>query len=296
MRKFYFIVSLILYSNIGVAQRIIILKGAPSLVTADSIKSGKRWDIEVDLASRYIWRGQSWGGNYAVVQPSFNYGITKKLSVGIWATTNFQKDYFENDGIKQKSYHEFDIGLSYQLTSFLSIQVWDYYWPALQQMKSVNTNYFNYGADGVKTVDATAVFDFSEGYKLAFDGTISTLIGGNDYRYNSDGTTLKRNYTTYLQLGYQFPDIFAVFSTKFLEKIDAHPVVGAVINNEAEYYTYADYTKPSLVNIALSLTRKFQINDYITIPVTLSYIRNAATANTELYGKNFLIGGISFWY
>jgi len=231
-----------------------------------------------------------------VIQPSFNYAITKKLSIGIWATTNFHKEYYENDGNTQKGYHEFDIGLSYSLNEFLTIQLWDYYWPALQQTEDVDPNYFNYGPDGVKTVDASIVFDFSDGYRLAFDGTVSTIIGGNDYRYDGDGTTPTRNYTTYVEAGYHFPDIFAIFSTKFLEKIDFHPVIGAVINNEAEYYTYADYNRPSFVNLALNLTREFQIGDSITMPITLIYTHNAATTNTELYGKDFLTAGISFWY
>jgi hypothetical protein len=97
-------------------------------------------------------------------------------------------------------------------------------------------------------------------------------------------------------MGYHFSDIFALSSSKFLQKIDAHPVIGAVINNQAQYYTYADYNKPSLINIALSLTREFQTNQNTTIPVVLSYTHNAATANTEVYGKNFLLAGISFWY
>jgi len=296
MRNFFVVVSLLLFLNTSFAQTTFTAKDSLLIVPVDSTKVDKKWDVAVDIASRYIWRGQSWGGNYPVLQPSFNYAITNKLRVGIWATTNFQNDFLENDGTTPKSYHEFDVGLSYQLTNFLTLEVWDYYWPALQRMENVDTNYFNYGPNGVKTIDASLAFDFSEGYKLAFTGTISTLVGGNDYRYNADDSSFTRNYTTYIEMGYHFPDIFALSSSKFLQKIDAHPMIGAVINNQAQYYTYADYNKPSVINIALSLTREFQTNQNTTIPVVLSYTHNAATANTEVYGKNFLLAGISFWY
>jgi len=296
MRKFYFVSLLIILSQLSVAQQSGIPIDSIAQMPVDSSESTKRWDIAVDLTSRYIWRGQSWGGNYQVAQPSFNYAVSNKLSVGIWATTNFQQDYYENDGVTQKGYHEFDLGLTYKLNNFLTLQIWDYYWPALQRMDGVDTDYFNYGPNGVKTIDASAVFDFSDGYQFAFDGIISTIIGGNDYRYIADGTDYSRNYTTYVELGYQFPDIFALFPAKCLQNIDAHPAIGAVLNNEAEYYTYGNYDRPSFVNLALNLTREFQIGESITLPITITYTHNAATANTEIYGKNFLIAGISFWY
>ena len=50
----------------------------------DSIPNKKesKLEINIDLASRYIWRGQSWGGNYFVVQPTINYSVTDKLVFG----------------------------------------------------------------------------------------------------------------------------------------------------------------------------------------------------------------------
>ena len=56
-------------------------KNIPKEVIAlDSIKG--TWDINVDLASRYIWRGQSWGGDYPVLQLYGNYNVSEKFSLG----------------------------------------------------------------------------------------------------------------------------------------------------------------------------------------------------------------------
>lgn len=55
-------------------------------------------NVSLDIANRYVWRGQSYGGNTIVIQPALNYAITKKLTVGFWATTNFKNNYYFLDG------------------------------------------------------------------------------------------------------------------------------------------------------------------------------------------------------
>ena len=78
----------------------------------DTVKAEKNWDINLDIASRYIWRGQSWGGNYPVVQLYGNYNVTDKFSVGLWATHNFKKQYYDANGAS-KGYQELDFVLNY---------------------------------------------------------------------------------------------------------------------------------------------------------------------------------------
>ena len=283
-----------LYSSSLMAQ---ISESVSDSIQTSETEDTKRWDVALDLVSRYIWRGQSWGGNFMAAQPSFNYAITKKLTIGTWATTNFQKDYYYSDGVTEnKGYQEVDLGLTYQLTNFLSVQLWDYYWPTFEKLEGVDQNYFNYGPDGVQSVDASLVFDFSDGYQFAFDATLSTLVAGNDYRYNADGENPKQNYTTYVEAGYTFANLFDGVSAKTFKNISLHPTVGCVLNNQAEYYTYADYDKPSFVNLALNATREFDLGRGITMPLILNYTHNAANKNTEIYGRDFLTAGISFWY
>ena len=137
----------------------------------------KRLSLNLDITSRYLWRGQCWGGNYVAVQPSIEYAATSKLTLGFWATTNFKSDYFYPDGVSAyKGYQEIDFYLYYQLTDFLQFQLWDYYWPSVSKVEGVDNSYFNYGTNGSKTVDAILYFDFSEGYQYPFNATISTLV------------------------------------------------------------------------------------------------------------------------
>jgi hypothetical protein len=263
---------------------------------SSTVKQDKRLYLNLDIASRYLWRGQCWGGDYIAVQPTVEFSIVPRLTLGFWATTNFKRDYFYPDGVSAyKGYQEIDFYLYYQLSDFLQFQLWDYYWPSVSKVEGVNNNYFNYGPDGSKTVDAMLYFDFSEGYRYPFNATISTLIAGNDFRYDANGENHKRNFTTYLELGYTFT-FFENSSRKYLQDIEVSPVVGAVLNNEAAYYTYADYDKVSWVNLGVSTTKTLSLGGDVSMPITLSYTHNGAVKNTEIFGKNFVVATLSLSY
>lgn len=250
----------------------------------------KKWNITLDLMSRYLWRGQSWGGNYVAVQPTIEYNVNPKLKFGTWAMHNFQKDYFYEDGTAYKGYQEIDFFVKYQFKKYLRFELWDYYWPTVSKVDGISNNYFNYGADGVKTVDFTTVLDLTEVW-LPFNATLCTLVAGNDYRYDENGENPKQNFTTYGEIGYTFTNAFKKIAPKTLKNIDLYANVGMVFNNQAEYYTSGDYDKPSLVNISLKAERIFELNDKWTLPIYLNYVHNGATKNTEVFGKNFWVFG-----
>jgi hypothetical protein len=261
-----------------------------------SVEKEKKLTLKVDFVSRYLWRGQCWGGDYFAIQPTIEYAITPKLTFGFWGTTNFKEDYFFPDGVSfYKGYQEIDFYISYQINDFLNFQIWDYYWPSVSTVDGVNNGYFYYGKDGVKTVDAILYFDFSEGYKYPFNATISTLVAGNDYRYDSNGDNPKQNFTTYVELGYTF-SFFDKSSLKVLRNIELSQIVGAVLNNKAAYYNYADYDQISFCNIGIKIDKEIDLGNGIAMPFSLNYIHNAATKNTELFGKNFLVATISLKY
>ena len=261
-----------------------------------SVKKEKKLSLTVDIVSRYLWRGQCWGGDYVAVQPTIEYEVTPKLTLGFWATTNFKNNYFYPDGVTSgKGYQEINFYATYQLNDFLQFQVWDYYWPSVEKVEGVDNSFFNYGKDGVKTVDAMLYFDFSEGYKYPFNATISTFVAGNDLRYDSNDENPTQNFTTYLELGYTFT-LFEKSSMKALQGIELDPVIGAVLNNKSEYYSYADYDNVSFINMGIKATKEIDLGKGITMPISLNYIHNGATQNTEIFGKNFLVAKISFSY
>jgi len=264
-------------------------------VNPDSIPN-KKIEFTLDVVSRYLWRGQCWGGDYAAIQPSLVYSVTPKLSVGLWATSNFKKDYYYPDGVTAyKGYQEIDCYATYQIADYLQVQLWDYYWPSVRNVDGVDNNYFNYGKNGVKTVDAILCFDFSEGYKYPFNATISTLVAGNDYRYDNSGENPEQNFTTYLEVGYSL-DLFDSTTQTLFKNITLAPTIGAVLNNKAGYYSYADYDRVSFINLSLKATKEFALTKEIFMPISINYIHNGARSNTDVFGKNFLVATISLSY
>ena len=262
---------------------------------SDTITS-KKIEFNLDVVSRYLWRGQCWGGDYVAIQPSIVYSITPKVSLGLWATSNLKNDYYYPDGeTSYKGYQEIDFYATYQITDFLQIQLWDYFWPSVRKVEGVDNNYFNYGKDGVKTVDATLYFDFSEGYKYPFNVTLSTLVAGNDYRYDSNGENPKQNFTTYLEVGYSIA-LFENTTYRLFKNIELAPVIGAVLNNKAGYYSYADYDKISFINTGIKATKEVALGKGVTMPLSINYIHNGAQTNTNVFGKNFLVATVSFTY
>lgn len=255
---------------------------------SDSIQEDKNWDINLDIASRYIWRGQSWGGDYPVVQLYGNYNVNKNLSVGLWTTHNFKKQYYDVDGVS-KGYQELDLVLNYAVTDYLTISAQDYFWPSTDSQEGVSNAFFNFGNDGSQSVDLQFLFDFSE-RKTPLFATLSTLVAGNDFRYKDENDEKgKQNFTTYLEFGYTYEAPLA---------IELAPVIGFVVNNKAKYYTYADYDKPSFVNLGCKLSRDFKLGEHFTMPIWLNYTYNAASnsAALEPFGRNFLVFGITLTY
>lgn len=264
------------------------VKAQSTEIDSIMIAPKNKFEFNLDLASRYLWRGQCWGGDYAVVQPTIDYHWTDKFSVGFWATTNFESRYFYSDEMTgPRGYQEIDFNIKYEFTPWLSAELWDYYWPTVSKVEGVDNSFFNYGPDSVKTVDATLVFDLNH-FKVPLELTLSTLVAGCDYRYNAQGENPKQNFTTYVE---------ALYSRDFWsEYLNVEAAIGAVLNNQAEYYTTGDYNKVSLVNLSLKATHEWSLSERFTIPLWLNYIHNAADANTEAFGRNFLIAGISFNY
>lgn len=261
----------------------------------DSIVNDKKLKVKLDVLSRYIWRGQSWGGDYVVFQPTIEYKFNKKILLGFWGTSNFKKDYFYADGSSYKGYQEINVYASYALTNFITVQLWDYYWPSVEKIAGKDNGFFNYGTNSVKTLDFIVLFDFSD-FGLPLNATISSLIAGNDYRFDSNGENPKQNYTTYAEIGYTIEDVLSKITAKAFQDIQLASSVGMVFNNQAEYYAAGDYNKPSLVNLSLKASKEYWLSKNFSMPVSLTYTHNAARKNTETFGRNFIIlsAGLTF--
>lgn len=251
------------------------------------------WNLNLDLASRYIWRGQSWGGNYPVAQFYGTYNITNKLSVGLWASQNFKKEPFElNDfGLEYRGYQEIDFVANYQVNNYLTASLQWYYWPTTQKVEGVSNKLFDFGNTSVNTLDFMLMFNFTDkGLPLWL--TWSTFLAGNDFRYkNEDDIKGTQNFTSYVEAGYTF-DLPA--------KLSLSPVVGAVLNNKSGYYTYANTDKVAFVNLGAKLSREFKLSEKLAMPIWVSFTHNASDkefsvpANTKDIKAHYVVFGTTF--
>lgn len=289
IKKILFIANLLLFASNCFSQ------DNNALLDTISQEKEKKWDASLEILNCYIWRGQSYGGNNITIQPAINYAINKKLTFGFWASKNFKKNYYFQDGSTTNSYQEIDLSLTYKINRYIKIQIYDYYWPTVEKVEGINNNYFNYGNDSVQTVDANLLLDFSDIWK-PLKITISTFLAGNDFKYDSFGNNPKQNFTTYIEVGYSFGNVFEKVSKETFQNINIEPVIGAVLNNQAQYYSAGDYNKPSLINLGVKATRELELNKNLLLPIYLSYIHNASLTNTEQFGRNFVVLGIKFTY
>ena len=252
--------------------------------TPESVKG--TWDLNLDLASRYVWRGQSWGGDYPVTQLYGTYNLSDKWSVGFWTTHNYKKEYYDANGTT-KGYREIDFVLNYAVNDFLTISLQDYYWPSTNFQEGVTNSFFDYGNTSSQTVDLMLMLDFTEkGLPLWF--TTSTFLAGNDFKYKDEFDEKgKQNYTTYIEVGYNLEAPLG---------ISIAPVLGVVLNNKAQYYNYGDYDKPSFVNLGCKVSKEIKISQSIVMPIWLIYTYNATDAreNLGLLVHQFLVAGVTF--
>lgn len=286
--------SIIIYALTFLSYQTILAQDVKKVEKTTDTESVKgTWDLNLELASRYIWRGQSWGGDYPVFQMYGTYNATEKLSFGFWATHNFQKQSLEvNDfGTEYRGYQEVDFVVNYGITDYLKASLQWYYWPTTERVEGVSNNLFNFGNDGVNTLDMMLMFDFSE-HKLPLWFTWSTLIGGNDYRYSDDNDEKgTQNFTSYAEVGYNF---------ELPSNITLSPVVGAVLNNKASYYSYGDPDKVSFVNLGAKASKEFTLSKNVTMPLWITYTHNGASKefavpeSTVSLRSNYVVLGATF--
>ncbi|WP_338408091.1 TorF family putative porin [uncultured Flavobacterium sp.] len=270
MKKVVIILALVLTSTMTFAQ------DAPA-TTTEAEEAEPKFTAAVDVVYPYLWRGVKYYGDLVAFQPYMNYAFTDKLSVGVWATTNFSN--------AADAYNEFDWNISYQISPVVGIMLSDYYWPATKNnLDWEKSSYFDYSEGSAQTLEFSVLFDFSEkGVPLDFQW--NTIIGGNDFKYD-DPT--KRAYSSYAEVGYTYS----------LENagIDFRPFVGAVVVNGGYYGVDAnDVAGFTFTNVGLNIAKEFKVSENYALPVFVRYTNNdyGVVEDTKTV-RNFFSCGVTF--
>ena len=120
MKRIILILALMLSTSLTFAQETPLTTSKSEDATPEP-----KFTAAVDVVYPYLWRGIKYKGDLVAVQPYMGYAITEKLSVGVWATTNF------SNGID--AYNEFDWNIAYQISPIVKVMLSDYYWPATRK-------------------------------------------------------------------------------------------------------------------------------------------------------------------
>ena len=197
--------------------------------------------ITTDIVSRYVFRGQVYGGSVNL-QPKVSFAH-KNLEVGVWGTYGITDSFHEVDPFVKYSYHE------------VSATFVEHYDPTTFDCKpsSINANYFNF--NNSTTAHLGEVI-------LTYEGPISLLM--STYIYGNDLDSLSHNrFSTYFELGYTL--------NINKQKIDLFfgmtPHSGSYANDFA------------VVNVGATTYKDIKIADNFTIPTYYTLIINPKSQN-----------------
>lgn len=259
MKRIILILALMLSTSLTFAQETPLTTSKSEDATPEP-----KFIAAVDVVYPYLWRGIKYKGDLVAVQPYMGYAITEKLSVGVWATTNF------SNGID--AYNEFDWNIAYQISPIVKVMLSDYYWPATRKANQddpiVNpkTSYFDYSEGSAQSLDLSVLFDFTE-KGLPLDFQWNTFIGGGDYKYDENGNTDGRAFSSYAEVGYTYS----------IDKVGVavRPFVGAVVINGGYYGADADGKSGfTFSNVGVNIAKDIKITENYSIPVFARYTNN----------------------
>jgi len=281
MKKAVIILALMLTSTVTFAQ------DTPVATAVSEPEAPEpKFTAAVDVVYPYLWRGIKYYGDKIAFQPYMAYAFTDKLSVGVWATTNFSN--------AADAYNEFDWSISYQVSPVVKVMLSDYYWPATKNNPDwERSSYFDYSEGSAQSLDLSLLFDFSEkGVPLDFQW--NTFIGGGDYKYDENGNPTTRAFSSYAEIGYTYS----------LEKagVDVRPFVGAAVINGGYYGVDASGKAGfTFSNVGVNIAKEFKITQNYSIPVFVRYTNNDygiqefdENDNLTKTVRNFFSAGMTF--
>jgi hypothetical protein len=252
MKRSILFFLVVLISRVGFSQE-------TNEIVKDSLVSESKLTSEIDVVYPYLWRGLRYYGNRVAFQPRINYDFTDKLSLELWATTNFSN--------AEDAYNEFDWTISYQISPIVNIMLADYYWPATTKNTDwEQSNYFDYSEGSSQSVELSVLFDFSEkGMPISFQW--NTFIAGNDFNNDGEGNATTRAFSSYAELGYSY--------TLKKVNLDLQCFLGAAVINGGYYSNETDENPGfSFINFEVGATKKIKINKNCSIPLFVKYTYN----------------------
>lgn len=215
-------------------------------------KIDQSFDLGLDFQTRYVWRGLLLGGSSPSLQPNMAYNI-EGFSIGAWGAFS----------CNQLTTQELDLYLSYTFfKDMFTVMVTDYCFP---DESNNQFNYFDYGNSTTSHV-FEAGFSFNGLEKIPVSASVYVNFYGADAK-NVSGDNI---YSSYAEISYN-PSIKKL-------GVDLSVIAGAAMNGQSYSYVSQGTTFTALgfygnqgfsvINLGLTASKEFEINDKLNIPCT----------------------------
>ncbi|SDC12175.1 TorF family putative porin [Williamwhitmania taraxaci] len=217
----------------------------PSIGQEPGSVSSSKIDLNVDVVSRYVWRGLLYNAS-PNIQPTLSY--TKSgFSIGSWGSYGLSSQYAEVDFFASYS------------TGPLTFLVYDYFNEDEGDLQA--NDFFNYKEKiTAHAVEGSIFYTGGDGFPIKL--TAAMFVYGND-RNPDNGD---QYYSTYFELGYPL-------------NVADHPL-DIFIGGTPQKGLY--HSDAGIVNIGLSTTKELEISDRFKLPIKATLSVNPSADNVFL--------------
>lgn len=220
------------------------------------------FNVQGDLVSSYVWRGQYQTG--ASVQPTLGFSAGG-FSLTAWGSVD----------ITGKNKKEVDLTAAYTIKG-LTISVTDYWWAGEQVSDGVSNNSAREKYFMFKSHRTDHIFEGGLSYALPckkFPLSLSwfTMFGGGDkkiYTENGMDKSSKQAYSTYVEMNYPFN----------VKGIGLNATLGFTPWDAPMYGT----REFAVTNIALKATKEIRFNERFSLPIYSQIIWNPNKEDVHL--------------
>lgn len=229
---------------------------------------GFEWTVGADFTSAYLWRGLNFGG--LAVQPDVMIGYGG-LQLEGWANISAENNNFKNLDLNGLA-PELDITLSYSVVGLRVGVTHQYYFDETPFMnyKIPTIENFELGEYASNQTEVFAEFNLGD---LVEEAPLHigwyTFVGGDDYLVDEEAGTVKRAYSSYIDVSYEFGLPLGFSLT---------PTVG--MTPWASMYNYYE-NKFSVNNVSLKLNWELEVGDHFALDVYGIGMVNTAGINKE---------------
>ena len=245
---------------------------------SSQVSSTVSLDLGADIVSRYVWRGQQFGGSSPNIQPYVEFGIGNFV-IGAWGAYSLGGD---------NPFQEFDLYATYNLfDDVVSITVTDYFFPD----ESSDYKYFDY-TDTTTGHIIEGLVSFNGTDKIPFSVFIAINLYGDDASRISDIPSFLNKFdgiqnSTYLELGYETSlnsgvkfEAFVGFNLTDPRSAD---LSGSGYIGETGFYG----DDIGIVNLGITVSKDIKISEDFSLPMMTSVITNPQAQ------KVYLVFGLS---